>query len=73
VLRWIYPALRVLFPNQVIRADNLARAMVDIAVRQTAERRGQVFENREIRAMVDSLHSPREFSQITDHLKITTQ
>jgi uncharacterized protein YbjT (DUF2867 family) len=28
LLRAIYPALRVLFPNQVIRADDLARAMV---------------------------------------------
>src|ERR1700688_4912924 len=32
VLRAIYPAFRVLFPNQVIRADDLARAMVDAAV-----------------------------------------
>ena len=28
LLRAIYPAFRVLFPNQVIRADDLARAMV---------------------------------------------
>ena len=35
VLRGIYPAFRVLFPIQVIRADDLARAMVDIAVRGT--------------------------------------
>jgi hypothetical protein len=33
MLRAIYPAFRVLFPNQVIRADDLARAMVDVAVR----------------------------------------
>src|SRR6185436_15411075 len=32
LLRGIYPAFRVLFPNQVIRADDLARAMVDVAV-----------------------------------------
>jgi uncharacterized protein YbjT (DUF2867 family) len=32
LLRAIYPAFRVLFPNQVIRADDLGRAMVDIAV-----------------------------------------
>src|SRR5579859_2556944 len=38
LLRWIYPAFRVFFPNQVIRADDLARAMVDAAVRETGER-----------------------------------
>ncbi len=32
LLRAIYPAFRVLFPNQVIRADDLARVMVDVAV-----------------------------------------
>ena len=51
VLRAIYPALRTLFPNQVIEADDLARAMVDIAVRDTSERENRVFENRDIRAM----------------------
>jgi uncharacterized protein YbjT (DUF2867 family) len=55
LLRWIYPAFRVLFPNQVIRADDLARAMVDAVLRGTAEHPGPVFENREIRAMVRSL------------------
>ena len=35
LLRAIYPVFRVLFPNQVIRADDLARAMVDAAVRGT--------------------------------------
>jgi uncharacterized protein YbjT (DUF2867 family) len=52
LLRTIYPAFRVLFPNQVIRADDLARSMVDVAVCGTAEHRGPVFENRDIRAMV---------------------
>ena len=56
LLRAIYPAFRLLFPNQVIRADDLARAMVDVAVRGTGERGGLVFENRDIRAMVESLH-----------------
>ncbi len=60
LLRGIYPAFRVLFPNQVIRADDLARAMVDAAVRETAEGGGLVLENRDIRAMVESLHSPTE-------------
>jgi uncharacterized protein YbjT (DUF2867 family) len=51
LLRGIYPVFRVLFPNQVIRADELARAMVDAAVSGTGQRGGPVFENREIRAM----------------------
>jgi uncharacterized protein YbjT (DUF2867 family) len=54
LLRAIYPAFRVLFPNQVIPADDLARAMVDVAVRETRDTGGLVFENRDIRAMVDS-------------------
>jgi uncharacterized protein YbjT (DUF2867 family) len=52
LLRAIYPAFRVLFPNQVIPADDLARAMVDVAVRGRAEREARIFENRDIRAMV---------------------
>jgi len=55
LLRMIYPVFRVLFPNQVIPADDLARAMVDVAVREAAERGGVVLENRDIRAMVKSL------------------
>jgi uncharacterized protein YbjT (DUF2867 family) len=54
LLRMIYPAFRVLFPNQVIPADDLARAMVDVAVRETRETGGLVFENRDIRAMAGS-------------------
>jgi uncharacterized protein YbjT (DUF2867 family) len=54
LLRGIYPAFRVLFPNQVIRADDLARVMVDAAVRGTPEHPGPVLENRDIRAMVTS-------------------
>lgn len=54
LLRAIYPAFRVLFPNQVIRADDLGRAMVDVAVRRTGEQRSLIFENRDIRTMVDS-------------------
>ena len=56
LLRAIYPAFRLLFPNQVIRADDLARAMVDAAVRRTGESGGLVFENRDIRAKVERLH-----------------
>ncbi len=55
LLRGIYPAFRVLFPNQVIRADDLARAMVAAVVSETGQRGGPVFENRDIRAMVESL------------------
>lgn len=54
VLRVIYPAFRVLFPNQVIRADDLARVMVDAAVRGTPQRAGPVLENCDIRAMAAS-------------------
>ncbi|HWN56996.1 MAG TPA: NAD-dependent epimerase/dehydratase family protein, partial [Methylomirabilota bacterium] len=35
LLRAIYPVLRMLFPSQVIRGDDLARVMVDVAVRGT--------------------------------------
>jgi uncharacterized protein YbjT (DUF2867 family) len=54
LLRAIYPAFRVLFPNQVIRVDDLARAMVDVGVRGTGEQPSSVFENRDIRTMADS-------------------
>ena len=54
LLRAIYPAFRVLLPNQVIPADELGRAMVDVAVRGTTEREARIFENRDIRAMVRS-------------------
>jgi uncharacterized protein YbjT (DUF2867 family) len=57
LLRTIYPAFRALFPNQVIRADDLARAMVDIVVSETGQGGGPDFENRDIRAMVESLHT----------------
>jgi hypothetical protein len=40
--------------NQVIRADDVARAMVDVAVLGTGKRRGPIFENRDIQAIVES-------------------
>jgi uncharacterized protein YbjT (DUF2867 family) len=52
LLRAIYPAFRVLFPNQVIRADDLARAMVEVAVRGAGEPRELILENRDIQAFV---------------------
>ena len=55
VLRAIYPAFRVLFPDQVIRADDLARVMVNVVVRVGQEPRSVVFENRDIRAIVKSV------------------
>ena len=54
LLRTIYPVFRRLFPNQVIPADDLARAMVDVAVRGKRERESVVLENREIRGMAIS-------------------
>ena len=54
LLRAICPVFRMLFPNQVIPADDLARAMVDVSVRETRETGGQIFENRDIRTTVES-------------------
>jgi uncharacterized protein YbjT (DUF2867 family) len=55
LLRGVYPAFRLLFPSQVIRADDLAKAMVDVVVRGAAEGHGPIFENRDIQAMVTPL------------------
>src|SRR6201981_1582904 len=51
VLRSIYPVFRMLFPNQVIRADDLAHAMVDVVVRGTDKPESRILENRDIRAI----------------------
>ena len=56
LLRAMYPVFRVLVPNQVIRADDLAGAMVDVVVRGAGEHQSLVLENRDIRAMVESFH-----------------
>jgi uncharacterized protein YbjT (DUF2867 family) len=58
ILRGVYPVFRVLFPNQVIRADDLALAMVDVAVGGAGVGAIRVFENRDIRALIQSL-APR--------------
>jgi uncharacterized protein YbjT (DUF2867 family) len=58
ILRAVYPVFRALFPNQVIRADDLARAMVDVAVGGAGVGAIRVFENRDIRALIQSL-APR--------------
>jgi hypothetical protein len=44
----------VLFPNQVIRANDLAKAVVEIAVTGSSEREILGFESRDIRAMAKS-------------------
>jgi len=53
LLRSVYPVFQFLFPNQVIRADDLAKAMVDLAIRTSAGTEHVILENRDIRTMVD--------------------
>jgi uncharacterized protein YbjT (DUF2867 family) len=55
LMRWLYPVFRSLFPNQVIRADDLARAMVEVVVGGTGVAPSMVFENRDIRVLIQSL------------------
>jgi uncharacterized protein YbjT (DUF2867 family) len=55
LMRSVYPLFRTLFPNQVIPADDLARAMVDVIVLETAG--NPIFENRDIRTMVQSVQA----------------
>jgi uncharacterized protein YbjT (DUF2867 family) len=55
LLRAIYPAFRVPFPNLVIRADELGQAMVNVAIPKTEEHESRIFENHDIRGTVDSL------------------
>jgi uncharacterized protein YbjT (DUF2867 family) len=57
LLRAIYPFFRTVFPNQVIRADDLAQAMIDVAISGRGLRRSLILENRDIRAMVEALHA----------------
>jgi uncharacterized protein YbjT (DUF2867 family) len=57
VLRAVYPAFRRLFPNQVIRADDLARAMVAVVLDEAGGSRRLVLENPDIRELVDSPRS----------------
>ena len=63
LLRAIYPAFQLLFPNQVIPADDLAQAIVNVVVQKTEERENRAFENRDIRAMVASFHASSESSR----------
>jgi uncharacterized protein YbjT (DUF2867 family) len=57
MLRSVYPVFRVLFPNQVIPADELARAMIDVVISGRGRGPSLVLENRDIRAMVEERHS----------------
>jgi uncharacterized protein YbjT (DUF2867 family) len=59
-MRGIYPVFRALFPNQVIRADDLGRAMVDVVVGGMGVAPNTVFENRDIRALKQSLDPQRD-------------
>ena len=59
LMRWVYPVFRSLFPNQVIRADDLARAMVEVVVGGTGVAPSMVFENRDIRTLIQSLDPQR--------------
>jgi uncharacterized protein YbjT (DUF2867 family) len=52
LLRATYPVFRVMFPNLVIRSDDLAWATVDVVVQGTDERQSLVFENCDIKAAV---------------------
>jgi uncharacterized protein YbjT (DUF2867 family) len=58
-MRGIYPVFRALFPDQVIRADDLARAMVYVVTAVNGGAPGRVFENRDIRALIRSLDLQR--------------
>ena len=53
LLRSVYPVFQLLFPNQVIRSDDLAKSMVDVAIRTGASTERLVLENRDIRKMAD--------------------
>jgi uncharacterized protein YbjT (DUF2867 family) len=54
LLRAVYPVFRVLFPNQIIPADDLARVMVEVVIGKIPKPEQQIFENRDIRALAKS-------------------
>lgn len=54
LFRAIYPVFRALFPNQAIRADDLAQVMVEATIRESRHRESLVLENRDIRDMCQS-------------------
>ena len=48
LLRSVYPLFQIVFPNQVIRADDLARSMVDVVIRTGTGGERVILENRDI-------------------------
>jgi uncharacterized protein YbjT (DUF2867 family) len=54
LMRWAYPGFRLMFPNLVIRSDDLARVMVEVSVSDTGDAGSLTFENRDIQVMADS-------------------
>ena len=50
------PGIPDIIPNQVIRADDLARAMVDVVVQGAWKVGVKVLQNRDIRSIVESFH-----------------
>ena len=54
LMRAIYPVFRVVFPNQVIRADDLGRTMVQAVMQGSADGRTVVLENRDIRRLAST-------------------
>lgn len=54
LLRLGYPVFRVLFPNLVIRSDDLGRIMVEVCLQDSGKAETRILENRDILAMVRS-------------------
>lgn len=69
LLRAVYPVFRLLFPDQVVRADHLAWVMVDVVLRETQEYQALIFENRDIRAVVKSQMPIRDSRCVIDHIR----
>ena len=63
LLRAAYPVFRALFPNQVIRADNLAWAMVNVVVRHTEKGQEFVTGDLVLKIVISEPWSSRESSQ----------
>lgn len=51
VLRWVYPVFRLVFPKLVVRADDLAHAMVNAAIHGAGGTPNVIFENGDIGAV----------------------
>jgi uncharacterized protein YbjT (DUF2867 family) len=60
LLRWIYPAFRIVLPGLVIRSDDLARAMLDVVIQGTAVPQILVYENRDIQGLAHATASASE-------------